>query len=583
MTRRIAWLLVPLALAGCSRKHRPAAPLHLLERVTTAGSMAATGSVTTGDETRAALLKSASYQVTLPERALLTFGVGLSWAGEGEAPGWYHLSVRAGERVLAERTLNPRAARGWRDVSVPLKGPGEVTLQFEIRLTDRDGHPIPPVPGLLLAVSDPIVHDRDAYGHAPVIVLVSIDTVRRDHVSAYGYGEPTTPRIDRLATRGLLYEDAVSTSSWTLPAHLSMLTSVDPGVHGGLDMHHGFNHSVPTLAAVLKKAGYETQAVTSHLYVSPTYGLDDGFDFMNFYQDRKAKQVADAAIDLVDRFGDRPFFLFLHFYDPHWHYDPPEKELRIFEKEGSYRGKLTGLWQDFSKRTPKTVSPADLRHLIALYDGEIRYADDELGRILDHLTSLGMDPSTLVVVTSDHGEEFLDHGSWEHQKTLYEEVVRVPLVLAGPRVPHRDEQAQVSLLDVAPTILAWAGVAPPSTFTGRNLLVPVAHDRPAYGETDQTPDGSHKLFLRGGAGLWKMILTLPPKGGDTPSREEWYDLGKDPGEHHPKTPPADWAARLRRVALDRWHADREGHAAPPPINLTPEQRERLKALGYVTR
>src|SRR6185503_13895537 len=164
------------------------------------------------------------------------------------------------------------------------------------RLADREGRPLPLPKGVALAVSDPVIHDLDAYGKAKGIVLVSIDTVRRDHVGAYGYAKPTTPRLDALAQEGVLCEDAVSTSSWTLPAHLSMLTSVDPGAHGGTDMSHGFNRRLPTLASLLRKAGFATQAVTSHLYVSTVYGLDDGFDHLDFHQDRRAAEVADRAI-----------------------------------------------------------------------------------------------------------------------------------------------------------------------------------------------------------------------------------------------------------------------------------------------
>src|SRR5260221_434488 len=164
---------------------------------------------------------------------------------------------------------------------------------------------------------------------------------------------PTTPRFDALARAGVLFDDAVSTSSWTLPAHLSMLTGVDPGRHGGVDMRHGFNRSVPTVPALLRAAGFATRAVTSHLYVSSVYGLDDGFEHLDFRQDRKATEVADRGIDLLDRVGDRPFFVFLHLYDPHWHYDPPDWARRLFEN--AYAGSLTRELLDFSLPAPAAV------------------------------------------------------------------------------------------------------------------------------------------------------------------------------------------------------------------------------------
>jgi len=553
-------------------------PHSLLRDTPLDGKTARTGAVTTGGEKRAALLASARYRVTLPRRPLLTFGVGTSYAGQGEAPGWYRLAVRVEGRSLTERTVNPRASHGWKDISIPLDGLGrEAIIEFEMRFTDRDGRDIPQPADVLLGVADPIVHDLDDYGRAKGVVLVSIDTLRRDHVGAHGYAKPTTPRLDALARGGILCEDAVSTSSWTLPAHLSMLTSVDPGAHGGTDMGHGYNRRVPTLPSLMRKAGFATQAVTSHLYVSAVYGLDDGFDNLDFHQDRRAAEVADKAIDILDRVGDRPFFLFLHLYDPHWHYDPPEAQRRLFEKP--YTGSLTGIWQDFSKRDRAAVTAADLEHLLALYDGEIRYADDEVGRVLDHLKARGLDRGTLVVVTSDHGEEFLEHGSWEHQKTLYEEVVRVPLVVSGPGVAARREPAQTSLLDVMPTILAWAGVPPSSAQQGRSLLAAVG-EREMYGETDHTTDQTRKLFLRAGAGRWKAILSLSPEGEQR--RCEWYDLASDPGETKDAAVPLAFADAVRARATRRWQEARGKGGPGPAVQLTPEQRERLRALGYVT-
>jgi arylsulfatase A-like enzyme len=579
MPRRGALLLpVLLLVAGC-RREPFAGPLRLLETRDAAGALPRAGALSTGGETRPALLAPAAWKTVLPARALLTYGIGVSWAGAAEqAPGWAHFRVRAGGRVLDERTLNPREARGFRDVSLPLEGlGGSAALELDVRLTDREGVPIATPPGLVLGIAEPTLHDLADYGRARSVILVSIDTVRRDHVGAYGYAKPTTPCFDALGGEGVLFDDAVSTSSWTLPAHLSMLTSVDPAVHGGTRMERGFARNVPTLAQLLKDKGFATEAVTSHLYVSATYGLDAGFDHLDFRQDRKATEVADRAIAILDRVGDRPFFLFLHLYDPHWHYDPPLDTLRLFET--GYAGSLTGFWQDFSKRDRASLTPADLAHLEALYDGEIRYADNEVGRVLEHMKARGLERGTLVVMTSDHGEEFLDHGSWEHQKTLYEEVVRIPLALRGPGIGPRRESAPVSLLDVAPTILAWLGEQPPPSFRGRNLLAP-GGDTETYGETEQTPDGSRKLFLRAGAKRWKAILSLDRTAPEL-RKEEWYDLAADPAEQRSAPPPASISEAIRKRALERWREDRARGGPGTPVSLTPEQRERLRALGYV--
>jgi arylsulfatase A-like enzyme len=572
--------LALLATVQCrSPFARPAHRQRLLTARTVKGTPVQTGRMTTGGETRPALLHSASFKVRLPRRAILTFGVGLAWAGQGEAPGWFHFALRSGSRELVQRTLNPRVAHGWRDVSVPLDDLGRTaTLDFELRFTDRDGNPLAQPPELLLGVADPIVHDLEAYGTSRGVLLVSIDTLRRDHVGVYGYERPTTPRLDDLANSGILCEDAVSTSSWTLPAHVSMLTSRDPGTHGAIDIEHGFNHRVPTLPGAMRESGFATEAVTSHLYVSGVYGVDDGFDNLDFQQDRKATDVANRAIELLDRLGDQPFLIFLHFYDPHWHYDPPESTRALFERP--YTGKITGLWRDFKDRTPKNTTAADLDHLLDLYDGEIRYVDDELGRVLDQLKVRGLDRSTLVVVASDHGEEFLEHGSWEHQKTLYEEVIRVPLMIAGPGIKPRREPAQTSILDVLPTILEWAQVPVPAFAQGRSLLTSPG-DREAYGETDHTADGTYKFFLRAGQTRWKTILSNSRERGASLVKEEWYDLSADPRESRSASPRTDVSDAIRIRARDRWQSGRDRGTGSPVVHLSAEQKERLRALGYV--
>lgn len=536
--------------------------------------------VSVGDEPREALTATESWTVAFPERAVLTFGVGASFDGPGEAPGWGRFAVAIDGREIAKETVNPRAAHDWKDVTLELgPTPRRGVLSITVRFTDKDGRDLPQPPELKLAVSDPVLHDRAAYGRRRGVVFISIDTLRRDHVGVYGYERPTTPTLDRLARGGLLVDDAVSVSSWTLPAHLSMMTSVLPGAHGGTDMKQAFNHSVPTLAELLKAQGVATHAVTSHLYVSKTYGLDAGFDSMNFRQDRLAANVANHGMDLIDRFGDRPFFIFLHFYDPHWHYVPPAEVLKIFET--SYAGKLTGNLKDFQKLRPDQVSAADLNHLLALYDGEIRYTDNEIGRFLAHLEEWGVLDNTLVLVTSDHGEEFLDHGSWEHQKTLYEEVIRVPLIASGPGIEPRREGQPASLLDIAPTVLDFLSLAPAPSMQGRSLLRPLADRRVMYGETDHTLDGSRLSFLRNGGASWKAILRLDPRA-QTLRSSEWFDLGADPAErvNRPPSPAlqASVEARIRDAALKS-----RSPSAGSTVELSAEQKEKLRALGYVGR
>ncbi len=563
---------------GCSRETFDG-PLRLLERRAETARLPVGGSIASGGETRAVLLESARWDVPLPDRGLLTFGLAVDFATEGEIPGWYHARATLdGEPIWSDR-LNPRAMQGFRDITVEVEAGGRATLGLEISLRDKWGHPIEQPRELLLGIAEPTLHDARDYAKSKGVILISIDTLRRDHVGLYGYQRPTTPHLDELGASGLVCDDAVSVSSWTLPAHLSLMTSTDPALHGGVDMHHGFAGTPATLAEQLRDAGFATHAITSHLYVSEVYGLDAGFDRLDFRQDRKADAVVDLAMDALDRIGDDPYFLFLHFYDPHWHYSPPPEILALFED--SYAGELTGLWQDFSKKRPEDVTHDDLAHLLALYDGEIRFTDDQIGRLLDHLERRGLDGGALIVVTSDHGEEFLEHGSWEHQRTLYEEVIRIPMLLNGPGIPERRLAEQASLLDVAPTVLDWLHMDPPPAHRGQSLLG-APESRDAYGETDHTADGTRRLFLRGGAGRWKTILSLDASGASV-QREEWFDLATDPDERATAPPPAHHADPIRERALARWRADRESGPSAPSVALSEEQRERLRALGYVGR
>jgi arylsulfatase A-like enzyme len=575
-------IAMAVLVSACGRGvDRLPCPFALLEKPTTNGALARSARLSSGAETHSALLSSAAWDVSLPERPILTFAAGVSHARSGEPPGWFHLEIRLDDRVIFTRRFNPRALRGFRDFSVELSRNGRkhARLSIGIRLADREGRTISQPSTLLLGVAEPTIHDIDDYGRQKGVLLVSIDTLRRDHVGAHGYARPTTPHLDDLARKSIVCDDAVSPSSWTLPAHLSLLTSVDPAVHGGVDMRHGFNKSVPTLPALLRADGFATQAITSHLYVSAVYGMDDGFDHLDFMQDRRATNVVNQAIATLDRIGDRQFFLFLHFYDPHWHYDPPPSQRRIFERP--YSGAFTGFWNNFKDHDRSTTTDADLGHLIDLYDGEIRYVDDELARLTDHMRRRGLDRGTLFIVASDHGEEFLEHGGWEHQRTLYEEVIRVPLFVTGPGVVPRRERNPASLLDIAPTVLDWAGLTVPDTMRGNSLLRPLPK-REAYGETQHTDDGTYKLFLRNGQKADKLILSLDRKD-QAIRNEEWFDLAFDPGEQRPKRPKESIVDAMRNRALDRWRSARgSSSTGGPAVCLTKDQREKLRILGYVT-
>jgi len=483
------------------------------------------------------------------------------------------VTLRCEGRLVGREALDPRTV-DFRHASIVFDGPGrQGALEVDIRQTDAAGRTLPLPSGSPPAVTDPTLFDRDGVRG---VVLVSIDTLRRDHVGLYGYPRGTTPRLDAWARAGVVVRDAVSVSSWTLPAHLSMLTSVEPARHGGVDGHHGFNRSVPSLAQTFRQAGFTTHAITSHLYVSPAYGLDAGFDVFDYGSERRAAEVADRALQALEGFGDRPFFLLLHFYDPHWPYAAPEPHRGAFGAVDA---------RDLDPRPPAESRPAAPGPYRDAYDAEIHYTDSELGRVFDYLDHAGLSAHTLVTVTSDHGEEFGEHGEYEHLRTLYEEIIRVPLVIRAPRLERGPRGGAVSLLDLAPTLVEGAGLSPEPSHRGRSLLQP-STTSDAYGETDLAgflgKRRIRRLFLRSGEGGGKLILTMDRRSGDVLG-EEWFDLARDPGEREPSQRPASMAASTwRDRLLDRWHAARRTGGQGPDVALTDEERERLRALGYVS-
>ena len=552
-----------------------------------------TSPVAIGSESRAALVAPTPaefrYRLQLPERALLTFSIGIAETGdtssEGTLPGnrmrfRIYVTEESSESVIYERAIHIARHREWIEQWVDLSrfAGKEVWLTFETDFPGAEaGTPLP----LIGVFADPVLHDRAAYDRGRAVVVISIDTLRRDHVSVYGYSRRTTPGLEALARDALVFDDAVSTSSWTLPAHASLLTSTYPSVHGAVDMKRGLSPEWPNLAAILRDNGFFTQAFVTHTYLSRDYGFGEGFDSHHYMPETRAEEVTNRGISFLRARGDLDFFLFLHYYDPHWHYDPPSPYDKKFDP--TYTGATSGIWWEF-KELEEDIEPRDLHHIEALYDGEIAYTDHHVERLLQEMKRLNVFDKTLVVVTSDHGEEFLDHGEWEHQKTLYEEQLRVPLLVKLPENRRAGERVkrQVSLVDVAPTVIEVLELPPEGSFQGTSLLsVFNESKRPeAWAETEHTLDGSHLISLRRGASDVKAIFR---RKDHQVTSTTLFDLGSDPLE---SVPLEDTLARervhkrLEAFVLES-EARREGKRVSPPVELDAEELERLRALGYL--
>jgi arylsulfatase A-like enzyme len=311
----------------------------------------------------------------------------------------------------------------------------------------------------------------------PSLVLISVDTLRADHLGCYGYGRKTSPRLDKLARRGVRFERNIAASPWTMPSHATLLTGRPPVVHGAVSAHSVIPQDVVTLSQHLKRQGYGSLGVVSVGFVGAGHGFDRGFDeFIELYDEAELDQEgggprAAAVVDTVlERIADRespdqPLFVFVHFFDPHWPYQAPG------EWHGHFEDGYTG--PDIVK--PLTViqdgelTPEVHDHLVASYDAEIRYLDQELGRLVDGLADAGLG-GALFSVTSDHGEEFLEHNNYDHGHTLHRESLHVPWLISqkGRSWAASTVTALSAGQDVAPTLLGLLDLPPLPGATGHD-------------------------------------------------------------------------------------------------------------------
>jgi len=314
------------------------------------------------------------------------------------------------------------------------------------------------------------------------LLLVSIDTLRADHVSAYGYGRHTTPNIDALAEDGVLFRNAVSATMWTLPSHATMLTGLHPDQHGATDeaAPTAIPAEVLTLAERLRAAGYRTGGFAGGRWVHERFGFDSGFDDWAT-DDDWGQSIQDAAHRFeqvrqwIDTDSHAPFFAFAHVYQVHSPYDPPPPYDSLYSPDVG-RFDRARLAMPFDHGPLPT--PSELDAQIALYDGDLRYTDDRLGELIRWMDDRGVLDDTLVIVTADHGEEFLDHSQVGHG-TLHGEVIRVPLVLHHPALAawaEREVTQPAGAVDLVPTVLDLLGVDGPDPLPGHSLLGAMSGD-----------------------------------------------------------------------------------------------------------
>ena len=315
------------------------------------------------------------------------------------------------------------------------------------------------------------------------VVVFLIDTLRADHLTAYGYPLETSPAITALAEESVLFTQTTAAASWTKPSVASLFTSRFPPQHGAEIYMDRMRDSETTLAEVLGAAGYTTAAIGQNIWVfGDRFNVTQGFEYqvpvwhLHGTTKQRADKVVDQALDWLTRHSSEPFFLYVQVFQPHAPHVPPDDHRARWVSE-EYAGVLDGSLGgpgSHSTLTAEEVSDEDLAHVVSLYDAEVAFADQQVDRIVRHLKALGLWNNGTFVLAADHGEEFLDHGGWLHEKDLYEELVHVPLLIKPPRSAGIDPKritTPVSLIDVAPTVCRLAGVSTKGTpFLGQDLM-----------------------------------------------------------------------------------------------------------------
>lgn len=518
-----------------------------------------------------------------------------------------------GCHALSRRWRQAAAQRGMRPVLAPI-GVTAATVLLASGLSMRDAYE---------ATTVSAANDGEAAFRN--VILLSMDTTRRDRMSVYGHERPTTPNLERLARDGAIFTRASSHATYTLSSHASMLTGQVPSVHGATMRTNHLDQAVPSLAEMMQSEGLETGAFVANYVLSGDTGISRGFDHYDDIVDaelcdtavwhvfrhlecglgrfipslrtggrphwmedhqRSATEQNHRVLDWIDRNRNKPFFLFLNYYDPHWPYLPSD------EFHDRFRVPYDGPIRFFRtpavlqrRRTPLTR--ADQEHLLSLYDAEIAYLDAEIGRVTDHLENLGILDETLLIITSDHGEYFGEHGYYGH-KDVYEAAIGVPLMMHLPGVIPAGTvvETPVQLVDIVPTVLDLAGMPQPPGARGLSLfgamrsgLVADLETRPVVAE-DMDHGGIRRMARIGDL---KLIVTSEGDGDD-----ELYDLAADPDELHNLIGAdgnlVESASHIDQSVVELLlHAIHSLEDADPGTGAEIDERTRaaLRELGYI--
>lgn len=445
---------------------------------------------------------------------------------------------------------------------------------------------------LLAALLTLLASGCDRAAARPNVLFLAIDTLRADRLGCQGNPRGLTPNLDRLAAGGVRFARAYAHAPWTLPSFATIFSGRVPPQHGAggyADHYQALRAEITTWPECFERAGYDTAAIVNVDFLSQPFGVTQGFRSLDerFSLDnarsRDARSTTDAALAWLGREHRAPFLLFVHYFDPHAEYRPPQPwRARCADPRdaGDDALRFGSREQVVAWRTGQAqAAPEEVARAEKLYDGEVAYVDDEIGRLLAALHELPGLENTLVVLTADHGEEFLEHGGVEHGHSLHEELLHVPLVLAWPgHLAPAVQTRSTGLVALARTLCRLCSVEPDAGFAELDLFeAPRGRDADLAGFAWGNFWGAPWEALRDDDEAW---MRVPAKSGAGTTR--FYDLRSDPREQHDLA--ADANARMAgcaaRVDALRRRGKSEGWREGPPARLSDETLRRLRETGY---
>ncbi|OGL40550.1 MAG: hypothetical protein A3C43_01430 [Candidatus Schekmanbacteria bacterium RIFCSPHIGHO2_02_FULL_38_11] len=426
------------------------------------------------------------------------------------------------------------------------------------------------------------------------IVLISIDTLRTDHLGCYGYSRNTSPNIDRIAKEGVLFKNVISSSSWTSPAMASLFTSLYTSKHGVIHgvMKEGkvysqevFSDSLVRIPTVLKKHGYFTMGFSSNPHMTKALGFSKDFDIFVYGKYFNARKINKAALGFKKKNlpKNKKLFLWVHYFDPHWKYNPMKPWIDEYSKNITMKNfneiKLKQNPKEFIMEYKLKENKELIKFLMDCYDSEINFTDEALGNLLRRL-NLDKD-KTLIIIVADHGEEFFEHNDFTHGNNLYNETLRIPLIIKFPRsmnVKGMSIKENVGIIDVFPTILDALNIPQESTFDGKSLL-PLIVKRKGYDKRVIMSElyRDKNTALSSNQGKWKYIHDYKD------NKTELFDLETDKNEKINLADKNSDVKQLMESHIVKFLDSLKGRSKIKREVITPDEKtiKELKSLGYV--